>query len=83
MKYEDLLTQAMLAILIPGVAAYPGGKMAKTLEDIRLKVKARGLAPINSVEDSDEMIGDLVTPGPTSTVGKVRRPYSVASPSGL
>lgn len=67
MKWDDIITQAMLAILLPGVVAYPGGRMAKNLQII----KARAAAAIDSVEDSDEMIGDLVTPGPTTPVGQV------------
>jgi hypothetical protein len=74
MKFDDIITQAMLAILLPGVFAYPGGRMAKTLQEI----KARGLAPIDSVEDSNEMIGDLVSPGPTTPIGQVSLTVSCA-----
>jgi hypothetical protein len=69
MRWENVFVQAMVATLLPGAEAYPGGKMTKLLDDI--KVVARGLAPIDSPQDSNELIGDLVTPGPTSTVGQV------------
>jgi hypothetical protein len=69
MKHEDLISQAMLVMLLPGAMAYPGGKLAKTLEEI--KMKARGISPITGPDDSDELIGDLVKPGPSTDVGKV------------
>ena len=69
MKGENLFSQAMLVMLLPSAIAYPGGKFAKTLEEI--KIKARGISPITGPDDSDELIGDLVTPGPTSDTGKV------------
>jgi hypothetical protein len=75
MKYENIIKQAMLAVIIPTVIAYPGGKMMKTLAEI--KIKARGLSPITGPEDSSEMIGDLVTPGPTTTIGKVSIQYII------
>ena len=71
MKSDNLFSQAMLVMLLPSAIAYPGGKMAKTLEDIKMKVKARGVSPIQGPDDSNELIGDLVKPGPTSDIGKV------------
>jgi hypothetical protein len=35
------------------------------------EIQLRAAAPINSVEDSNEMVGDLVSPGPTTPVGQV------------
>jgi hypothetical protein len=69
MRWENAFTQAVFAILLTGAEAYPGGKMTKLLDDI--KIVARGLAPIEGPQDSNELIGDLVTPGPTSPVGQV------------
>ena len=59
------LIQAVLTALLPLVFGFPGYR--KALADI----KARAAAPITSVEDSNEMIGDLVSPGPTTPVGQV------------
>ena len=52
-------------MLFPSAIAFPG--YGKVLADMQ----KRAAAPIDSVEDSNEMIGDLVSPGPTSTVGQV------------
>jgi hypothetical protein len=71
MKYDGIYVHSLFATLLLGVSAYPGGKLAKTIEDIKIKVHARGVSPITGSDDSFELIGDLVTPGPTSSVGKL------------
>jgi hypothetical protein len=68
MKFEGIYIHALLLL---GISAYPGGKLSKTLEDIKIKIHSRGISPNTGPDDSFELIGDLVTPGPTSNVGKL------------
>ena len=63
MRYS--LIGAAFAAIIPSVLAFPG--MEKAMTDI----KARAAAPIASVEDSNELVGDLISPGPNTPVGQV------------
>jgi hypothetical protein len=47
--------------------AFPGGNWRASIAEIR----ARAAAPITSPDDSNELIGDLLSPGPNTTVGQV------------
>jgi hypothetical protein len=67
MKFNSILIHAALATLLPVSLAYPGNKWAVKLAEIQ----ERAARPIDSPEDSNELLGDLVTPGPNTTVGKV------------
>jgi len=67
MKFNFVLYHAVLATLLPTYEARPGSKWTKRLDEI----KARALAPIDSADDSNELIGDLVDGGGVSPVGKV------------
>jgi hypothetical protein len=65
MRFSTLLS---ISAALSFVTASPhGAAWAKKLAEIKLK--ARADAP-DGVEDSDEMIGDLVSPGPTTPVGQ-------------
>jgi hypothetical protein len=71
MKLDTFLTSSVLLALIGSTNGYPGGKhgsFAATFEEI----KRRAAAPIAGPLDSNELIGDLLTVGPKSEVGKVR-----------
>ena len=63
MHYSLLI--AALSAVLPFGSAFPG--LGKALVEIR----ARAAAPITSVEDSNELVGDLVSPGPSTPVGQV------------
>ena len=66
MKFTNILLSSAMATTI---LAYPGaGKWKQTLAELQ----RRAAAPIDSPEDSTELLGDLVSPGPTTPVGKVR-----------
>lgn len=64
MKFSTVLQCIAAATLLDGAAAWPG--MKSVMGDLNTKLKQR-----REVEegDSDEMIGDLVSPGPSTTVG--------------
>ena len=64
-----LMASAMTASF---TLAFPGGNWKVAIQEI----KARAAAPITSPDDSNELIGDLLSPGPNSTVGQVRRSHS-------
>jgi hypothetical protein len=66
MKYLEVWI-ASLAILPYSVISYPGGKFKEAIAEIQ----ARAAAPITSPNDSNELLGDLVSLGPSTTVGKV------------
>ena len=67
MKTHSTLVQLCLATLLSSSVAFSGeGWRAKIAE-----IRARAAAPITSAEDSNELIGDLVTPGPTTPIGQV------------
>ena len=57
-----------LAILSGFSLGFPGGNWKASIA----KIKARAAAPITSPDDSNELIGDLLSPGPTTPVGQVR-----------
>lgn len=64
MKFSTILFSSAAVSI---VAASPHGAMwSKKLAQI----KARAIRPIDSPEDSFELIGDLASPGPTTPVGK-------------
>jgi hypothetical protein len=65
MKFTNILLSSVMATTI---LAYPGaGKWKQTLAELQ----RRAAAPIDSPEDSTELLGDLISPGPTTPVGKV------------
>jgi hypothetical protein len=65
MKFTNILFSSAIASTI---LAYPGtGKWKQTLAELQ----RRAATPIDSPEDSNELLGDLITPGPTTPVGKV------------
>jgi hypothetical protein len=66
MRYLEVWI-AILSVLPVSVVSFPGGKFKEAIAEIQ----ARAAAPITSPEDSNELIGDLVSPGPSTTVGKV------------
>ncbi len=65
MKVDAFVIQAVLVILLPSSNAHPGSKWEQKLKEIR------AAAPIDSPEDSTELIGDLVNGGAKTAVGKV------------
>lgn len=65
MKFMNIALSSALATTI---LAYPGaGKWKNTLSEL----ERRAATPIDSPEDSNELLGDLLTAGPTTPVGKV------------
>jgi hypothetical protein len=68
MKSHYLIVESCLLSLAAVTLAFPGNGWKAKLGELR----ERAAAPINSVEDSDELLGDLISPGPSSLVGKVR-----------
>jgi hypothetical protein len=69
MKDGFFTRAALVAFLLTGeTLAHPGQAWARKLREIQ----ERAAAPISSPEDSFEMIGDLVTPGPVTPMGQVR-----------
>jgi manganese peroxidase len=71
MKTATLLSLYAAASVIPGTLAWPG--MTTTMQNLKTKIKSRQADVDNdgdSVNDSNEMIGDLVSPGPTTPVGQ-------------
>jgi hypothetical protein len=65
MKGLAVFISAGLLALLPHIAAHPGFR--KHIAEIQ----ARAAAPISGPEDSNELLGDLISPGPTTDVGKV------------
>lgn len=69
MKFINILLSSALATTI---LAYPGaGKGAGKWKQTLAELQRRAATPIDSPEDSNELLGDLLTPGPTTPVGKV------------
>jgi hypothetical protein len=68
MKFNNVILHSALATLIPAALAYPGNKWGAKLKEIQ----ERAARPVDGPDDSSELLGDLVTPGPTTPVGKVR-----------
>jgi hypothetical protein len=68
MKINNILLHSALATLIPVALAHPGQKWAAKLKEIQ----ERAARPVDGPDDSSELLGDLVTPGPSTAVGKVR-----------
>lgn len=65
MKFINIVLSSALATTI---LAYPNaGKWKQTLAELQ----RRAATPIDSPEDSNELLGDLLTPGPSTPVGKV------------
>ncbi|TID18868.1 class II peroxidase [Venturia nashicola] len=65
MKFINVVLSSALATT---VLAYPGaGKWKKTLSELQ----RRTATPVDSPEDSNELLGDLLTTGPTTSVGKL------------
>jgi hypothetical protein len=67
MKTVHILVHICLMVLLRSTMAFPGAAWKTKMAEI----KARAAAPITSVEDSNEMLGDLVSPGPVTPVGQV------------
>jgi hypothetical protein len=67
MKTHSTLISACLLGLLSSSLAFSGPGWREKIAQI----KARAAAPITSVEDSNEMIGDLTTSAPRSPVGQV------------
>jgi hypothetical protein len=68
MKAYNISINVTFMALLSSTLAFPGAGWKRKMEEI----KARAAAPITGVEDSNEMLGDLVTPGPVTPVGQVR-----------
>lgn len=66
MKFSIILSYSVAAALLPGALAWPG--MSKTMGDLSRKLAVR--QDDEDENDSDEMIGDLVSPGPITPVGQ-------------
>lgn len=63
-----ILTILLQSLFISSISAYPrGGDWNEKLAQI----KERAASPIRGPDDSSELIGDLVTVGATTPVGKV------------
>jgi hypothetical protein len=71
MKFGTVLLSSAIASALPGTLAHPGSQWAKKMTEIEAEIVKRAAAPDNSPEDSNELLGDLVKPGPTTPVGKV------------
>jgi hypothetical protein len=61
------LAVVALASLIQHAVSHPGSKWAQKAAEIR----ERAARPVDGPDDSSELLGDLVSPGPSTTVGKV------------
>lgn len=70
MKVATVVSYYAAAAIVPGAVAWPG--MGKMMDDLNSKLSARhqGDGGVPDANDSSEMIGDLITPGPTSAVGQ-------------
>jgi hypothetical protein len=73
MRLSALLLGSVLAT---SSFAHPGSKWTKKMAEIEAEITKRAATPIDSPEDSNELLGDLVTPGPSTPVGKVCTPAS-------
>jgi hypothetical protein len=67
MKPHSLLLQSSLLTFVVSSLAFPGEGWKARLGELR----ERAAAPIDSVEDSNELLGDLISPGPSTPVGMV------------
>jgi hypothetical protein len=70
MKFSVILLGSAIASALPGTLAHPGSKWAKKMVEVEAEISRRAATPIDSPEDSNELLGDLVTPGPSTPVGK-------------
>jgi hypothetical protein len=68
MRFSALLLGSVLA---SASLAHPGSKWAKKMVELEAEITKRAATPIDSPEDSNELLGDLIKPGPTTPVGKV------------
>lgn len=71
MKTDNTLLALLLA---SAVAARPGSKWAgkfKELQQAAVEFDKRAPSAIRGPNDSDEMIGDLASPGPQTAIGQV------------
>lgn len=68
MKLSNILLGSALASASLG---HPGSKWAERMAEIEVEVQRRAARPVDGPEDSNELLGDLVKPGPNTAVGKV------------
>ncbi|KAF2429715.1 peroxidase [Tothia fuscella] len=69
MKLSNLLLGSALASAVPSLA-HPGSKWKETMVEIEAEIQRRAARPANGPDDSSELLGDLVKPGPSTQVGK-------------
>jgi hypothetical protein len=67
MKTHTILGRVVLMMFMSSALGFPAGSWTTMMAEIR----ERAAAPITSAEDSNEMVGDLISPGPTTPVGQV------------
>jgi hypothetical protein len=68
MRFSDLLASlAILSATVPETLAHPGSVWKERLAEIQ----ARAARPVDGPDDSSELLGDLVTLGPNTKVGKL------------
>jgi hypothetical protein len=67
MKTSDMLASLALLSAVPETLAHPGSVWKERLAEIQ----ARAARPVDGPNDSSELLGDLVMPGPTTPVGKL------------
>jgi hypothetical protein len=67
MRFSSILLSSAIVTFIPGTLAYPGTEWKQKLSELQ----ERAARPVDGPDDSSELLGDLVTPGATTPVGKV------------
>jgi hypothetical protein len=61
-----------LVLLLQNLQSFSFAFPSKDWKASIAEIRERAAAPITSPDDSNELIGDLLSPGPTSPVGEVR-----------
>ena len=64
MRVSDLLASVVLVASVPTTVAFGGAAWKATIADI----KARAARPVDGPNDSNELLGDLVSPDRKSVV---------------
>jgi hypothetical protein len=66
-----LINTLLGSVIFSGAVAHPGNQWKEKLVQIEAEVARRAARPVDGPDDSSELLGDLVKPGPTSPLGKV------------
>ena len=67
MRVSDFLASLAILSAVPETLAHPGNFWKEKLPEIQ----ARAARPARGADDSSELLGDLVKPGPRTEVGKL------------